>query len=137
MTLTERDGDETSTDHRHHRQLSRGADSGHWLRDALDQASGRQLAPPACFANNTSRIDHLYQDPYETKYMGQPSRLVLHYGDLTDSTNLIRITERVQRDEVYNLGALSHTALRAASRCTQVDYASTATPSMASIAWMS
>ena len=55
---------------------------------------------------NTSRIDHLYQDPHET----DPS-LVLHYGDLTDSTNLIRIIQQVQPDEIYNLGAQSHVAV--------------------------
>ena len=52
---------------------------------------------------NTDRIDHLYQDPHESD-----PRLVLHYGDLTDSTNLIRIIQQVQPDEIYNLGAQSH-----------------------------
>jgi GDPmannose 4,6-dehydratase len=52
---------------------------------------------------NTDRIDHLYQDPHESG-----RRLVLHYGDLTDATNLIRILQQVQPDEVYNLGAQSH-----------------------------
>ncbi|MEG2942573.1 MAG: GDP-mannose 4,6-dehydratase [Thermomonas sp.] len=52
---------------------------------------------------NTERIDHLYQDPHERE-----RRLVLHYGDLTDATNLIRILQQVQPDEVYNLGAQSH-----------------------------
>ena len=52
---------------------------------------------------NTSRIDHLYQDPHvETR------NLILHYGDLTDSTNLIRIIQEVKPDEIYNLGAMSH-----------------------------
>ena len=52
---------------------------------------------------NTQRIDHLYEDPHT------PTRhLVLHYGDLTDSTNLIRIIQEVQPDEIYNLGAMSH-----------------------------
>ena len=55
---------------------------------------------------NTTRIDHLYQDPHELS-----PRLVLHYGDLTDSTNLIRIIEQVQPDEIYNLGAQSHVAV--------------------------
>jgi GDPmannose 4,6-dehydratase len=55
---------------------------------------------------NTERIDHLYQDPHE-----QDRRLVLHYGDLTDSSNLIRIIQQVQPDEVYNLGAQSHVAV--------------------------
>jgi len=55
---------------------------------------------------NTERIDHLYQDPHE-----RDPRLVLHYGDLTDSTNLIRIIQQVQPDEIYNLGAQSHVAV--------------------------
>ena len=52
---------------------------------------------------NTDRIDHLYQDPHESEV-----RFVLHYGDLSDSTNLIRIIQQVQPDEIYNLGAMSH-----------------------------
>jgi len=52
---------------------------------------------------NTDRIDHLYQDPHETNI-----KLKLHYGDLTDSTNLVRIIQQVQPDEIYNLGAMSH-----------------------------
>jgi len=52
---------------------------------------------------NTGRIDHLYQDPHE-----EARRFVLHYGDLTDATNLIRIFQQVQPDEVYNLAAQSH-----------------------------
>lgn len=55
---------------------------------------------------NTDRIDHLYQDPHE-----QDLRLELHYGDLTDSTNLIRIIQEVQPDEIYNLAAQSHVAV--------------------------
>ncbi len=52
---------------------------------------------------NTERIDHLYQDPHE-----KGVRLKLHYGDLSDSTNVIRIIQEVQPDEIYNLGAMSH-----------------------------
>jgi GDPmannose 4,6-dehydratase len=52
---------------------------------------------------NTARIDHLYQDPHE---IGR--KFILHYGDLTDSTNIIRIIQDVQPDEIYNLGAMSH-----------------------------
>lgn len=52
---------------------------------------------------NTDRIDHLYQDPHE-----KDIRFKLHYGDLNDSTNLIRIIQEVQPDEIYNLGAMSH-----------------------------
>ncbi len=55
---------------------------------------------------NTGRIDHLYQDPHETG-----RRYTLHYGDLTDSTNLIRIVQQVQPDEIYNLAAQSHVAV--------------------------
>jgi GDPmannose 4,6-dehydratase len=55
---------------------------------------------------NTHRIDHLYQDPHEKNL-----RLKLHYGDLTDSTNLIRIIQEVQPDEIYNLAAQSHVAV--------------------------
>ena len=52
---------------------------------------------------NTQRIDHLFQDPHE-----EDVRLLLHYGDLTDSMNLTRIINEVQPDEIYNLGAMSH-----------------------------
>jgi len=52
---------------------------------------------------NTDRIDHLYQDPHIEK-----RRLILHYGDMTDATNLIRIVQEVQPDEIYNLAAQSH-----------------------------
>jgi GDPmannose 4,6-dehydratase len=52
---------------------------------------------------NTDRVDHLYQDPHV-----EERRFILHYGDLTDSTNLIRIIQTVQPDELYNLGAQSH-----------------------------
>jgi GDPmannose 4,6-dehydratase len=52
---------------------------------------------------NTSRVEHLYQDPHE-----QDLRFILHYADLTDATNLIRIIQEVQPDEIYNLAAQSH-----------------------------
>ena len=55
---------------------------------------------------NTDRIDHLYRDPHE-----KGRRFILHYGDLTDSTNLIRIIQEVQPDELYNLAAQSHVAV--------------------------
>jgi len=55
---------------------------------------------------NTQRIDHIYQDSHESN-----SRFHLHYGDLTDSSNLTRIIKDVQPDEVYNLGAQSHVAV--------------------------
>src|SRR5579872_485512 len=52
---------------------------------------------------NTARLDHIYQDPHESD-----PRLVLHYGDMVDSTNLIRIVQETQPDEIYNLAAMSH-----------------------------
>ncbi len=52
---------------------------------------------------NTSRVDHLYQDPHEKNV-----RFSMHYGDMTDSTNLIRIVQETQPDEIYNLAAMSH-----------------------------
>ncbi len=55
---------------------------------------------------NTDRVDHLYQDPHENDV-----RFKLHYGDLTDSTNLIRIIQEIQPDELYNLAAQSHVAV--------------------------
>ena len=55
---------------------------------------------------NTDRIDHLYQEPYE-----QNRKFILHHGDLTDSTSLIRIIQEVQPDEIYNLAAQSHVAV--------------------------
>jgi len=55
---------------------------------------------------NTDRIDHLYQDPHESH-----REFILHYGDMTDSTNLIRVMQEVQPDEVYNLAAQSHVAV--------------------------
>jgi GDPmannose 4,6-dehydratase len=55
---------------------------------------------------NTGRVDHIYQDPHVSH-----RNFVLHYGDLTDSTNLIRIVQQTQPDEIYNLGAQSHVAV--------------------------
>jgi GDPmannose 4,6-dehydratase len=55
---------------------------------------------------NTSRIDHLYQDPHD-----EPRRFILHHGDMTDSSSLIRIIQQVQPDEIYNLAAQSHVAV--------------------------
>ena len=52
---------------------------------------------------NTERVDHLYKDPHESNV-----KFTMHYGDLTDSTNIIRIIQEVQPDEIYNLGAMSH-----------------------------
>ncbi|MBI2293425.1 MAG: GDP-mannose 4,6-dehydratase, partial [Betaproteobacteria bacterium] len=55
---------------------------------------------------NTDRVDHIYEDPHIDN-----RRFILHYGDLTDSTNLIRIIQEVQPDEIYNLAAQSHVAV--------------------------
>ena len=55
---------------------------------------------------NTSRIDHLYQDPHQTN-----ANFILHYGDLIDSTNIMKLIQKVQPDEIYNLGAQSHVAV--------------------------
>ena len=71
-----------------------------WIRNIKCMGSKDALPP------STPRIDHPYQDPHESD-----PRLVLHYGDLTDSTNLIRIIQQVQPDEIYNLGAQSHVAV--------------------------
>ena len=55
---------------------------------------------------NTQRIDHLYQDPHK-----KDQQLILHYGDLTDSANIIKLIEKISPDEIYNLGAQSHVAV--------------------------
>ncbi len=55
---------------------------------------------------NTSRIDHLYQDPHESD-----ANFFLHYGDLIDSTNILKLIQKIQPDEIYNLGAQSHVAV--------------------------
>lgn len=52
---------------------------------------------------NTDRIDHLYQEPHVDN-----QNFILHYGDMTDSTNLIRLIQEIQPDEIYNLAAMSH-----------------------------
>lgn len=55
---------------------------------------------------NTQRVDHIYQDPHI-----ENARFKLHYGDLSDTSNLIRIVQETQPDEIYNLGAMSHVAV--------------------------
>ena len=55
---------------------------------------------------NTQRIDHLYQDPHKPD-----PNLILHYGDLTDSTNIIKLIQEIKPDEIYNLGAQSHVSV--------------------------
>ena len=60
---------------------------------------------------NTERIDHIYVDPHEIDEANNKNKFILHYGDLTDSSNLIRIIQDIQPDEIYNLGAQSHVAV--------------------------
>lgn len=55
---------------------------------------------------NTQRVDHIYQSPHSDN-----RNFILHYGDLTDSSNLIRLVKQIQPDEIYNLGAQSHVAV--------------------------
>ena len=55
---------------------------------------------------NTGRIDHIYQDPHQNS-----NNFFMHYGDLTDSTNIIKIIQEIRPDEIYNLGAQSHVAV--------------------------
>ena len=55
---------------------------------------------------NTQRVDHIYQDPHVDN-----ARFTLHYGDLSDTCNLVRIVQETQPDEIYNLGAMSHVAV--------------------------
>lgn len=71
-------------------------EKGYWVHGIKRRAS----------SFNTERLDHIYQDPHVVD-----ARLKLHYGDLTDSSNLIRIIQEVQPDEIYNLGAQSHVAV--------------------------
>src|SRR5271154_216330 len=75
-------------------------------------ASGQRRRPPSIEVHgikrrsslfNTARIDHIYEDPHNPD-----PRFILHYGDMTDSTSLIHIVQKVQPDEIYNLAAQSH-----------------------------
>ena len=76
------------------------------IRDSECNLAGGRGVKRRASSFNTGRIDHLYQDPHEEKRW-----FTLHYGDLTDSTNLIRIVQEVQPDEIYNLAAQSHVAV--------------------------
>lgn len=80
-----------------------GQDGAYLAEFLLDKGYGVHGVKRRASSFNTDRIDHLYQDPHETDV-----RLKLHYGDLTDSTNLIRIIQEIQPDEIYNLAAQSH-----------------------------
>ena len=79
---------------------------GSYLAELLIRRVIKFMESSAESSSNTSRIDHIFEDPHDLN----PS-LILHYGDLTDSTNLIRIIQEVQPDEIYNLGAQSHVAV--------------------------
>lgn len=81
---------------------------GSYLADYLINIGGYQVhgIKRRTSLINTDRIDHLYQDPHESE-----RNLILHYGDMTDSTNLIRIIREVEPDEIYNLAAMSHVAV--------------------------
>ncbi|MEW5725507.1 MAG: GDP-mannose 4,6-dehydratase [Thermodesulfobacteriota bacterium] len=80
-----------------------GQDGAYLAEFLLDQGYRVHGLKRRSSSFNTSRIDHLYQDPHEPD-----RRFILHYGDLTDATNLIRVIQEVQPDEIYNLGAQSH-----------------------------
>jgi GDPmannose 4,6-dehydratase len=88
-----------------------GQDGSYLAELLLEKGYGVHGIKRRASSFNTTRIDHLYQDPHERGANGQPPGMVLHYGDLTDSTNLIRIIQQVQPDEIYNLGAQSHVAV--------------------------
>ena len=83
-----------------------GQDGAYLAEFLLDKGYSVHGVKRRASSFNTDRIDHLYQDPHE-----KDVRLKLHYGDLTDSTNLIRIIQEVQPDEIYNLAAQSHVAV--------------------------
>ena len=80
-----------------------GQDGAYLAEFLLDKGYSVHGIKRRCSSLNTDRIDHLYADLHENNV-----RLKLHYGDLTDSTNLIRIIQEVQPDEIYNLAAQSH-----------------------------
>jgi len=83
-----------------------GQDGGYLAEFLLEKAYEVHGIKRRASSFNTNRIDHLYQDPHE-----EERNFILHYGDLTDSTNLIRIIQQVQPDEIYNLAAQSHVAV--------------------------
>jgi len=83
-----------------------GQDGGYLAEFLLEKAYEVHGIKRRASSFNTNRIDHLYQDPHEKE-----RNFILHYGDLTDSTNLIRIIQQVQPDEIYNLAAQSHVAV--------------------------
>jgi GDPmannose 4,6-dehydratase len=80
-----------------------GQDGGYLAELLLDKGYVVHGTKRRSSSFNTGRVEHLYQDPHE-----RDLRFILHYGDLTDATNLIRIVQEVQPDEIYNLAAQSH-----------------------------
>src|SRR5262245_50417157 len=80
-----------------------GQDGAHLARLLLDKGYVVHGVKRRASSFNTQRVDELYLDPHE-----QDVRFFLHYGDMTDSTNLIRIIQETQPDEIYNLAAQSH-----------------------------
>jgi GDPmannose 4,6-dehydratase len=80
-----------------------GQDGGYLAELLLDKGYVVPGTKRRSSSFNTGRVEHLYQDPHE-----RDLRFILHYGDLTDATNLIRIVQEVQPDEIYNLAAQSH-----------------------------
>jgi GDPmannose 4,6-dehydratase len=77
---------------------------GAYLAEFLSKRTTSSTASNAGLRSfNTDRVDHLYQEPHT-----RDRRFIMHYGDLTDATNLVRIVQEVQPDEIYNLAAQSH-----------------------------
>ncbi|MCX7058384.1 MAG: GDP-mannose 4,6-dehydratase, partial [Proteobacteria bacterium] len=97
---------ETRFDLRHHRPGITGQDGSYLAEFLLQKGYEVHGIKRRASSFNSDRIDHLYQDPHEAE-----RRFHLHYGDLTDATNLIRIVQEVQPNEIYNLGAQSHVAV--------------------------
>jgi GDPmannose 4,6-dehydratase len=83
-----------------------GQDGSHLAELLIEKGYEVHGIKPRASSLNTERVDHIYQDSYEDY-----PRFFLHYGDITDSSNLTRIINDVQPDEVYNLGAQSHVAV--------------------------
>jgi GDP-mannose 4,6-dehydratase len=91
----------TGTDHRHH-----GQDGAYLAEFLLKKGYEVHGLKRRSSLFNTARIDHLYEDPHV-----QGRKLILHYGDMTDSLSVLRVVEEAQPDEIYNLAAQSHVAV--------------------------
>jgi len=83
-----------------------GQDGSYLAEFLLEKGYGVHGVKRRASSFNTSRVDHIYQDPHIDN-----ARFKLHYGDLTDTSNLTRLIQQVQPDEIYNLGAQSHVAV--------------------------